>query len=426
MFDQVQNSRSQEDLVKYLSYLNEVRKRTLAPENLEPWLQGIEETYDSTAGRTPEALRADFRKRIDEAKEDYLNSTKSKDETARLDGAARFRSRMIELGNELTVSTGKYEITKSGEYRLKGGTGTSTAGGGPGLARAAIEQARAKLNAGATAERRGLRRVKDSPGNISEPIKGRRYRKDSTLSDEDIESGKYGTPISKRSVQLPEQVASIVPEATMEKLKKATKPKIWDSLNEDQRKTYARTMLALNTKNGAHYIGDSAGMGKSRNLLAPADYYASRNNPVIILTDISALTPNWRQGDPGGSLGKDANAMGIKLDFRGASERPLPDKIAPGEILLTSFHYIQDLKAKGLVTPETVLIIDEAHKLNGNGVWAETGASLMNVAKKVVLASGTPFETFDQMLKAIRRLGVFGPGGVSEENLQKVLGFKSY
>jgi len=424
--DQARNSRSQDDLLKYVSYLNDIRKRTLTPENLNPWLQGIEETYDSTAGQTPEALRSDFRNQIDQAKENYLESQQSSDEAIRLEGAARFRSRIIELGNELVRSTGRYEITKSGEYRLKGGTGTSTAGGGPGLARAAIEQARAKLNAGATAERRGLRRVKDSPGNISEPLKGRRYRKDPTLSEEEVESGNFGTPIAKRVVALPEQVASIVPEATMEKLKKATKPIVWKALNEDQRKTFARIMLALNTKNGSHYLGDSAGLGKTRPILAVADYSASQNSPVVILTDSSALTPDWRKNDPGGSLGKDAKEMGIKLDFRGVAERPLPDKLAPGEILLTTFQYIDQLKEKGLVTPQTVLLIDEAHKLNGNGVWAETGASLMQTAKKVLLASGTPFETFEQMTRAFRRLGIFGEGGIAEDNLEKVLGFKTY
>lgn len=436
----LQRSNAKEDLDALVNTLIDIQDRGLRDEVLRSYEQNVRDSLDANkkAGAFPSGLHDEFLRMIDQVSEDYeavqadFNESKKTpaDLIARLTGARKYRLAILDVNDRIGRANNIYG------QREPRGASTASPTSGPELARAALNRATSKLDSGGPAGRRGLRRLGSDPYAVTSRDQGPVGRKDPTLSDEAI-AEKTGTPLPKITVELPAQAAWVFTDGVRDKLRKATKDSVWDNLDENQKRDYARAMLAGNTKNGAHYNGNGAGEGKSRVELALADAFASSSKPrsVVIITDISTLTPDWRRNDPGGSIGKDAKTMGIQLELRGNAARPLPEKLVPGQILLTTNHYIEQLVP--LITPDTVIIWDEFHMMRNlerkkNGTekefeksWAFYAQEILGNAEKVFMFSGTPFEKFDQMVSAFRRLGIFDEKGMTVDTLAKRLGFEN-
>ena len=438
--ERVQRTNSEQDLNALTDKLFAIQVARLDDATLRGYEQNVRASLK--ANKATGALNAEWHdkllKEVEDASENYEASEldfqesegKPADIFARLSGARQYRRAILDTNDSIG------RITRIYEKRESTGASTASPASGSQLAGAAVVGSAAERAAGGPAARRGLRRPGADPYAVTTPDPGIVGRKDPTRSDEAV-AEQLGTPLPKKSQTMPGQAAWVFQPAVREKLERATKPLVWAKLDENQKATYARMMLAGNTKNGSHYNGDGPGEGKSRVILAMADTFASmtKPGPVVIVTDISTLTPDWRQNDPGGSIGKDAKEMGIQLNFVGNAEKPLPEKLEDGQIYLTTNHYLEQLAP--LITPNTKLFWDEFHLMRNlerkkkgsekefEGSWVYYAEQILGKAEKVFMFSGTPFERFDQMVSAFRRLGIFNQGGMTVETLAKRLGFEN-
>lgn len=208
-----------------------------------------------------------------------------------------------------------------------------------------------------------------------------------------------------------------------------------DALNENQKQNAAAGIMAIeNSKHNAFYLADGPGTAKTRPLLAIGKSQLDKpNSQVIYLTLADAVTPNWDKGTIGGSIQKDAQNMGIPITARGPKGKNglgKPIEKTPGKILVTTYssYPAENLQeVLKIVDKDTTVIMDEYHagrnlfKKSGDTAFGQLMDDISKKAGKVVMASGTPFETPDQLLP-LGRLGIFDTE--SPEALFSRLGYK--
>lgn len=190
-------------------------------------------------------------------------------------------------------------------------------------------------------------------------------------------------------------------------------------LTEDQK--YGAT-AAINSleRDGAFLLADGAGLGKTRQLLAVADYYAQRGFPVIYLSQNNAIKPDWKTGGVSGTLATDADIMGIPLTLSRKGEA------VPGKVTVTTYHAGNLENAAEGITPDTVVILDEAHTAKSAADEYSTGSKIANVvnaisarAGKVLYATATPAEKHNH-LEYLTKLGL--ADNMSTDQLFEFLG----
>lgn len=239
-----------------------------------------------------------------------------------------------------------------------------------------------------------------------------------------------GEPIPKTFVEAPAQRGKIYPLNSVNTLGN----KIVSRMTEEQKQDAEAAIVAMeSSKNNAFYLANGPGTGKTLVLLATAKYYLDRGFNVVYLTASDAVTPNWDEGTIGGSLQKEADLNGIPLAVRGAkgnNNRGLPIEKVPGKVLVSTYrteHLDEILK---LTDSKTVVLFDEHH--NGRSLfqkeqegkytaWSVIMNEIAKKAGRVMMASGTPFETPDQLF-SLGRLGIFDTE--SPEALFGRLGFQ--
>lgn len=204
-------------------------------------------------------------------------------------------------------------------------------------------------------------------------------------------------------------------------------------LSEEQKQDSEAAIVAMeSSKNNAFYLANGPGTGKTRVLLATAKYYLDRGFNVIYLTSPDAVTPNWDNGTIGGSIQKDAELLGIPLAVRGGrgdKKQGLPIEKVPGKILVTTYNSEYLKKISDITDAKTIVLFDEQH--NGRNLykkvqegaeasWAVLMDQISSKAGRVLMASGTPFESPDQLF-SLGRLGIFNTE--SPDSLFNRLGF---
>ena len=209
--------------------------------------------------------------------------------------------------------------------------------------------------------------------------------------------------------------------------------KILSWLTPEQRQDVAAAIASMEgSAFGSFYLANGPGTGKTSVLLSVAKYYLDRGFDVIYLTESEAVTPNWSAGTIGGSIQRDAESLGIPLSVRGSKEG-LPIERVEGRVLVSTYetNYLEQIKK--IVNKKTVVLMDEQHagrnlfekevegKQNSEAVLM---SEIADAAGKVLMASGTPIDRFDQ-LHSLKRLGIFAAETI--EQLGKRLGFvKTY
>ena len=156
-------------------------------------------------------------------------------------------------------------------------------------------------------------------------------------------------------------------------------------------------------KQGGFLNADSTGVGKTRQQLAVADYYAKKGKKVLIVSKAEVLKPKWGKDgnhEISGSFKNDAEAMGIKTSIT-RGEKPLNK----GEIGISTYSNLEVLKNK--VDKDTVLILDEAHSFkNAGSARTEAGMKMLEKADKVMYATATPADK-PSHLDYLYRSGIF-------------------
>jgi hypothetical protein len=202
------------------------------------------------------------------------------------------------------------------------------------------------------------------------------------------------------------------------------------NLSPEQRQDVAAAIASLDgSAFESFYLANGPGTGKTRVLLTTGKYYLDRGFNVIYLTESEAVAPDWAAGTIGGSIEKDAQILGVPLAVRGSQEG-LPIEMVPGRVLVSTYETSYLKKILPLVDKKTVVLLDEQHagrnlfekKTEGKEVSeAVLMDEIAQAAGKVMMASGTPIDRFDQ-LPSLRRLGIFAAETI--EQLGKRLGFE--
>lgn len=158
-----------------------------------------------------------------------------------------------------------------------------------------------------------------------------------------------------------------------------------NNLNDVQQEGVSRAISAMGRDGDSGFImADGAGMGKSRQQLAIADYYASKGKKVLIISPNAVMKPDYKKGKVTGSFDEDSATMGIKYKLsKGA------DPLGAGEIAIGTYQNLD--KFKDLVDKDTVLLLDESHLLkNLKSKRTEYGMELLDKVGGVLYASATP------------------------------------
>lgn len=120
----------------------------------------------------------------------------------------------------------------------------------------------------------------------------------------------------------------------------------------------ANAVIDSMEKNGAALNGDGTGVGKTRQIIAVAKYYADKGKVVFIISKNDALGKPFEGTGPyelGGSMQKDSVDMGVNLTLFGHKE----EKAKPGNIYITNYDRIKTDD----VPDDAVVIFDEAHEM---------------------------------------------------------------
>lgn len=292
------------------------------------------------------------------------------------------------------------------------------------------EKARRDLEAGKTKQATAPKRVpKETVPPTGTKVAGGAGRPATISGRPGVERAR-GQAIPKDFVEAPGQQNRTYPLNAVNTLGN----QVVSRMSEEQKQDAEAAIVAMeSSKNNAFYLANGPGTGKTRVLLATAKYYLDRGFNVVYLTAPDAVTPNWDNGTIGGSIQKDAELLGIPLAVRGGKgdkRQGLPIEKVPGKVLVTTYNSEYLKKVSALTDANTIVLFDEQH--NGRNLykkvqegaatsWAVIMDEISNKAGRVLMASGTPFESPDQLF-SLGRLGIFDTE--TPDALFNRLGFK--
>lgn len=161
-------------------------------------------------------------------------------------------------------------------------------------------------------------------------------------------------------------------------------------LDAHQRQGTAAAIQSLNDR-GGFLLADGTGVGKTRQAIATAQYYAKQGLKVIIVTKNETIGKPWknlkRNQTPvlGGSYGYDSKQMGVPVALVRKDELK---GVQPGHIGITTYQYLGSLVPN--TDRNTVLIFDEAHALKNDSDQAKFGMRAVDRSKYTMFMSATP------------------------------------
>jgi hypothetical protein len=226
------------------------------------------------------------------------------------------------------------------------------------------------------------------------------------------------TEVAKKKVEKKErrlvkdQITDIIPPQTKadDKVDDGLKPQMFKAQIDG-----ANTAIASMDKNGVLLNGDGAGVGKTRQIIAVAKYYADKGKPVVIISENAAIGKPWESGKQpmlGGSMAKDSEAMGVNLTLLTDDK-----KVQSGGIYVSTYNRIQDAD----VPSGAIVIFDESQNLvntfgrtPGGDVqeerqWEAKFRPMLKKAGAVAYYSATPADKPHQLAYLYKVLGFNSP-----------------
>lgn len=199
-----------------------------------------------------------------------------------------------------------------------------------------------------------------------------------------------------------------------------TKPVSEDDIHENLRKHLdahqrqgAATAIRSLEEQGGFLNADGTGVGKTRQALAVAYFYAKKGFKVIIVTKAETIKPNWANDTFGGSYFADSQAMGVPLKLAREAF------VRPGEIGITTYENLNHVKAT--TDQNTFLIFDEAHAMKNDSVRSRHAMEAVAKATKVMYMSATPADKAEHIYY-LAPIGIME--GKSTEDQLRHLGLK--
>jgi len=431
LLGEVQSSRSGDLLRSFDNFIESVAASKLTPDSITELTEAIDTNLrQSTEDGTISQKQADaYVATLNKLAEPYLASEAMPEGEAKNKIAAAFRSNLLRVSDQILRDSG-LTINEEGTYEQPEQLPTPRPEAKTPADRR--EEARARL-AELEAERATTtKRV------LEETVPAERKAVERTVERPPAATGRpgverpRGTPIPKSFVEPRNQLG----KSFNEKILAPAGQQVLSNLSKEQAQDVAAAVTTIeNSKHKAFYLANGPGTGKTRVLLGTGAYYLNKGYKVVYITAPDAVTPNWDDGEIGGSIQKDATILGVPLAVRGGkgeSGRGLPIEFVPGRMLVTTYNsgYLEQLLP--LIDDKTVVLLDEQHsgrnlsKAIQSGKtrsWAVLMDDIANKAGRTLMASGTPFETPDQLL-SLGRLGIFD--NESPDALISRLGFQKY
>ena len=426
LLDQVRSSRSAQMLRAFENYIEGVATEKISPEGITALAESIDNNIRVSLddGKISQKQADNFIEKLNKLAEPYLASQIMEEGDAKNKIAAVFRTNLLKVSDQVLADSG-VTIDEKGTNE-EPTTGKPEAKTTDDRRKEASEKFAAKEAERAAAAKRVPK----------ETVPPKREEVGRAAPDETAGVGRpgvtrpRGTPLPKSYVESRNQLG----RPYNEKVLSPIGTEALALLSPEQKQDTAAAITTIeSSKHKAFYLANGPGTGKTRVLLAAGKYYLSKGYNVFLLTAPDAVTPNWDLGTIGGSIEKDAKAMGIPIVARGGkgdSGRGLPIEKIPGSIVVSTYTsgYLEQILP--LVDAKTVVIFDEQHSGRNLHKAIQEGKSrawsiLMNEislkAGRVLMASGTPFETPDQLL-SLGRLGIFDTE--SPDALIRRLGFE--
>ena len=426
LLDQVRSSRSAQMLRAFENYIEGVATEKISPEGITALAESIDNNIRVSLedGKISQKKADNFIEKLNKLAEPYLASQIMEEGDAKNKIAAVFRANLLKVSDQVLADSG-VTIDEKGTNE-EPTTGKPEAKTTDDRRKEASEKFPAKEAERAAAAKRVPK----------ETVPPKREEVGRAAPDETAGVGRpgvtrpRGTPLPKSYVESRNQLG----RPYNEKVLSPIGTEALALLSPEQKQDTAAAITTIeSSKHKAFYLANGPGTGKTRVLLAAGKYYLSKGYNVFLLTAPDAVTPNWDLGTIGGSIEKDAKAMGVPIIARGGkgdSGRGLPIEKIPGSIVVSTYTsgYLEQILP--LVDAKTVVIFDEQHSGRNLHKAIQEGKSrawsiLMNEislkAGRVLMASGTPFETPDQLM-SLGRLGIFDTE--SPDALIRRLGFE--
>ena len=411
LLDQVRSSRSAQMLRAFENYIEGVATEKISPEGITALAESIDNNIRVSLedGKISQKKADNFIEKLNKLAEPYLASQIMEEGDAKNKIAAVFRANLLKVSDQVLADSG-VTIDEKGTNE-EPTTGKPEAKTTDDRRKEASEKFPAKEAERAAAAKRVPK----------ETVPPKREEVGRAAPDETAGVGRpgvtrpRGTPLPKSYVESRNQLG----RPYNEKVLSPIGTEALALLSPEQKQDTAAAITTIeSSKHKAFYLANGPGTGKTRVLLAAGKYYLSKGYNVFLLTAPDAVTPNWDLGTIGGSIEKDAKAMGVPIIARGGkgdSGRGLPIEKIPGSIVVSTYTsgYLEQILP--LVDAKTVVIFDEQHSGRNLDKAIQEGKKrawsiLMNdislKAGRVLMASGTPFETPAQLF-SLGRLGIF-------------------
>lgn len=183
-------------------------------------------------------------------------------------------------------------------------------------------------------------------------------------------------------------------------------------LNEAQQHGVSLAISAME-KHGGFLNSDGTGIGKTRQQLAVAKYFADKGFASVIISPSEVIKPDWNEGVAFGSFANDSEKMGIPLLLADGTR-----SLERGTVHLSTYDKLEQLKEH--INKDVVLILDEGHALkNPDSARAKNAAAMMDQAHSVMYATATPGDKPLHMSYLVRA-NVFG--NIGKMNTYRKLG----
>jgi hypothetical protein len=431
LLGEVQSSRSGDLLRSFDNFIESVAASKLTPDSITELTEAIDTNLrQSTEDGTISQKQADaYVATLNKLAEPYLASEAMPEGEAKNKIAAAFRSNLLRVSDQILRDSG-LTINEEGTYEQPEQLPTPRPEAKTPADRR--EEARAKLAELEAKRATTAKRVPEKavPAERKE-VERTAERPPAGVGRPGVERPR-GTPIPKSFVEPRNQLG----KPFNEKILAPAGQQVLSNLSKEQAQDVAAAVTTIeNSKHKAFYLANGPGTGKTRVLLGTGAYYLNKGFKVVYITAPDAVTPNWDYGDIGGSIQKDAAILGVPLAVRGGkgeNGKGLPIEFVPGRMLVTTYNSGYLEKLLPLIDDKTVVLLDEQHSgrnlskaIQGGKTrsWAILMDDIANKAGRTLMASGTPFETPDQLL-SLGRLGIFD--NESPEALFSRLGFQKY
>jgi hypothetical protein len=429
LLEQTQSTRSVNMLRAFEGFIESTTQSKLSADAITELSEAIDSNLKTAFedGTISKAQADDYINKLNKLAEPYLASQTMEEGQAKNNVAATFRSNLLKVNDQILSDSG-ITINEEGTYEE-----TTTKPTPKPEAKTADDrraEARQKLAELEAKRASATKRVSKEAVSLERKEVGRAVAGRATGVGRPGAERARGVPIPKSFVESRNQLGKPYNEKVLDPISSDT----IKLLSPEQKQDTAAAITTIeSSKHKAFYLANGPGTGKTRVLLAAAKYYLNKGFNVFYLTAPDAVTPNWDLNTIGGSIEKDAGLMGVPIAARGGkgeSGRGLPIENVPGKVVVSTYtsQYLE--KVLPLVDAKTVVIFDEQHSGRNLHKAIQEGKSrawsiLMNEisqkAGRVLMASGTPFETPDQLL-SLGRLGIFDTE--SPDALIKRLGFE--